>query len=218
MLTLGIDEAGRGPCIGSMFIAGTLFEEKQLDKLKQMGIKDSKLLSHKKIIELSDKIKKIAKDIEVIEVTPKEIDEAIDGNNGLNLNWLEGNKIGEIINKLNPDKAIIDSPSPNLYKFKHFIKKQIKNKNIELIVVHKADRDFVECASASILAKCAREEHVLKIEKKVKQSIGSGYPSNPICKNFLKENHEKYPEIIRKSWAPYKTLIKESQQKSLDKF
>lgn len=218
MLTLGIDESGRGPCIGSMFIVGTLFEEKQLDKLKQIGIKDSKLLTHKKIAELSNKIKQIAKNIEIIEITPKEIDKAVDGNNTLNLNWLEGHKIVEIINKLKPDRAIIDSPSPNLYKFKNFLKKLIKYKNIELIVVHKADRDFVECASASIIAKNMREEQVLKIEKKVGESIGSGYPSNPICKEFLKNNFDKYPDIFRKSWAPYKSHANNLKQRNLGEF
>ena len=218
MLTLGIDEAARGPCIGSMFIVGALFEEKQLDKLKEIGVKDSKLLTNEKRIELSKKIKKIAKAIEIIEVKPKEIDEAIMGNNTLNLNWLEGNKIIEIINKLEPNKAIIDCPSPNIEKFKEVLKKQLKNKNVELIVVHKADRDFLECASSSIIAKTMREEQVLKIEKEVKESIGSGYPSNPVCKEFLKNNYDKYPDIFRKSWAPYKKLIKSLGQKNLKEF
>ncbi|MBS3157544.1 ribonuclease HII [Candidatus Woesearchaeota archaeon] len=206
-----------GAVIGSLFIAAILIEEEKVSRLEKIGAKDSKLLTYKKIAELSKKIKKIVKKYEIIEVTPLEIDEAVDGNNTLNLNWLEGKHIADLINKLNPDKAIIDSPSPNIEKFKGYVKKQLKNKDIELIVGHKMEK-FFAVGAASILAKGAREEQVLKIEKKVGQSIGSGYPSNPICKKFLKENHEKYPEIIRKSWAPYKTLIKESQQKSLDKF
>ena len=46
---LGVDEAGRGPVIGSLFIAGVLVDEKDLNKLKNLGVKDSKLLLHKKI-------------------------------------------------------------------------------------------------------------------------------------------------------------------------
>ena len=45
-------------------------------------------------------------------------------------------RIIEIINKLEPNKAIIDCPSPNIEKFKEVLKKQLKNKNVELIVVH----------------------------------------------------------------------------------
>lgn len=194
-----------------------MIEEDKIDRLKEIGAKDSKLLTHKKRIELAKKIKRIAKDYMVIEATPAEIDEAIDGNNTLNLNWFEAHHIADIINKFNTDKAIIDCPSPNIEKFKGFIKKLLKNKDTELIVEHKAEK-FFAVGAASILAKCAREENVQKIEKMVGQSIGSGYPSNPICKKFLKENHDKYPDIFRKSWMPYKNHIKEKEQKNLGDF
>ena len=69
--------------------------------------------------------------------------------------------------------------------------------------------------TASILAKVAREENVLQIEEKVKESIGSGYPSNKVCQDFLKRNYDNYPRIIRKSWASYKNIIKERNQKNL---
>ncbi|MAF51220.1 MAG: ribonuclease HII [Nanoarchaeota archaeon] len=215
MLTLGIDEAAKGPCIGNMYIVGTLFNEKDLDKLKEMGVKDSKLLTHKDRIELGKKIKKIAEKILVIEATPKEIDEAIDGDNNLNLNWFEAHHIADIINKLKPDRAVIDCPSTNLEVFKNYVKNLLENKNVELIVKHKADRDFIECASSSIIAKNKREENVLQIEKKVKESIGSGYPSNPVCQEFLKNNYNKYPDIFRKSWKTYKKV---AGQKNLTDF
>ena len=130
-LVLGIDEAGKGPVIGSLFIAGALIEEGKIDRLKEIGAKDSKLLTHKKRVELAKKIKKIAKNFIVIEATPAEIDEAVDGNNSLNLNWFEAHHIADIINKFNPDKAIIDCPSPNIEKFKGFVKKLLKNKDVE---------------------------------------------------------------------------------------
>lgn len=215
-LVLGIDEAGRGPVIGSLFMAGVLIEEDKIPKLEKIGAKDSKLLTHKKRLELAKKIKRIVK-YEIIEITPKEIDDAVDGNNTLNLNWLEGKHIADLINKLKPEKVLIDSPSPNAEKFKGFVKKLLKNKNIELIVEHKAER-YLPVGAASILAKVAREEQVLKIEKKVGESIGSGYPSNPICKEFLKNNFHKYPDIFRKSWAPYKSHANHLQQRNLSEF
>ena len=57
----GIDEAGRGPVIGPLVIAGTLIEEAKLEKLKKIDVKDSKLLSIKKIHELAPKIKRISR-------------------------------------------------------------------------------------------------------------------------------------------------------------
>ena len=101
-LVCGIDEAGRGPVIGPLVIAGVVVNKEGLDKLKEIEVKDSKLLPHRKRIELSKKIKEIAESYDIIIIEPDEIDDAVDGNNELNLNWLEGIKSSEIINKLNP--------------------------------------------------------------------------------------------------------------------
>lgn len=214
---LGIDEAGRGPAIGSLFMVGTVFDEKDIPKLKTLGVKDSKLLIHKKRLELEKDILKLSKKHKIIEVTPKEIDEAVNSEDS-NLNWLEAHKVSEIINSLKPDKAIIDCPSPNLKAYEGFIRNNLKDKNVELIVKHKADRDFLPVGAASILAKIHREKNVQKIEKLVGESIGSGYPSNPLCQKFIKNNYDKYPEIFRKSWATYKNIVKEKSQKNLEEF
>ena len=40
MLILGIDEAGRGPVVGSMVIAGVLMDSKHAEKLARRNIAD----------------------------------------------------------------------------------------------------------------------------------------------------------------------------------
>jgi len=216
MLTLAIDEAGKGPLIGSLFIAGAVFEESDLPKLKKLGVKDSKLILHKKRIELAKEIKKISK-FKTIQIPPSEIDEAIDGDNSLNLNWLEAHKIAEIINALKPDRAIIDCPSPNIPAYTNYVKELLKNKKTELIVEHKADLKFISVAAGSIISKCEREKEISKLKEKY-GNIGSGYPADPKTKEFLEKNYKKYPEIFRKSWAPFKKLIKNKKQSKLSDF
>lgn len=216
-LTLGIDESGKGPVIGPLIIAGAMFVEEDLIKLKKLGVTDSKLLKIKKIHELAKEIKKIAKGYKIIIVQPEEIDRAVNSEDGLNLNWLEANKQAEIINELKPNKAIIDCPSPNIPAFRKFLLRKLVHKP-ELILDHKTELKFIEVAAASILAKSKREEEVEKIEKIVGESIGSGYPSNKICQKFLKDNYEKYPKLIRKSWSTYKVLNDKKMQKSLSDF
>ena len=213
MKVLGIDEAGRGPVIGPLVIAGFLMDEKDLDKLEKLGVKDSKLLTTKKRKDLFKKLKKYRHEIIIVE--PAEIDKAVKGNDGLNLNWLEARKTAEIINELKPDKAFVDSPSPNLKAYASYIRDYLHNKKVELICEHKADVKYKIVGAASIFAKETREEEVRKIEKFVGQSIGSGYASNPICQKFLEDNWDVHPEFIRKSWESYKRILRKQGQKSL---
>jgi len=182
MKILGIDEAGRGPVIGPMIVAGVMIED---GKEKMLGeVKDSKLLRQKQRVILSKNIKKVS-EYEVVVVYPKEIDEALLSSN-LNLNWLEANKQAEIINKLKPNVAIIDCPSPNIYKYKEYLRNLLNDKKIKLIVEHKADMNYPVCSAASILAKVKREQEVKKIKKKC-GDIGPGYPAHPKTRKFVAE-------------------------------
>lgn len=215
-LIVGVDEAGRGPVLGPLVVAGFLIDEKDLGKLDKLGVKDSKLLLPKKREELFKKLKKYKHEIIIVE--PAEIDQALRGHDGLNLNWLEARKTAELINELNPDKAIIDCPSPNIKAYASYIRDYIHNKEIELVCEHKADLNYKVVGAASILAKSVREEEVKKIEKFVGQSIGSGYASNPVCRKFLEDNWDIHPEFFRKSWESYKRVLRQQGQKKLGEY
>lgn len=207
---LGIDEAGRGPAIGPMIIAGVMINEGEENLLA--GSKDSKMLIHNVRLVLDKKIKKNSQ-YKIIEVSPKEIDNAINSENN-NLNWLEAQKQAEIINSLNPDKAIIDCPSTNITSFKNYLKNLINKKDIELIVEHKADQNHITCSAASILAKVRREETISRI-KEIYGDVGSGYPSDPKTKKFINDNYKKHPEIFRHSWSTLKKTVENEEQKKL---
>ena len=53
----GLDEAGKGPVLGPMCVAGVLLDEKDLDALARTGVKDSKLLSSRKREALAAEVK-----------------------------------------------------------------------------------------------------------------------------------------------------------------
>jgi ribonuclease HII len=211
---LGIDEAGRGPVIGPLIIAGVMIHD---GKEAELGaVKDSKLLQHKKRIELNHLIQSHS-EFKIIEVLPDEIDKAVDPKNKkMNLNWLEAHKQAEIINELSPDIAIIDCPSPNCKKYTEYLRNLLKQelKNIKLIVEHKADVNYPVCSAASIIAKVRREEEMDKIKDKY-GNVGPGYPANPITQKFIKENWEKHPEIFRHTWMTFKNHEKMKAQRTL---
>ena len=212
----GIEDAGRGPIIGPMVLAGVSIDEDKITELKEMKVKDSKLLTPKKRQELYSKIIAVAKDYKIIIVEPKEIDEALESDS-LNLNWLEAIKFAQIINYLKPDKAIVDCPSPNIKAYKEYLMVYLKDKNIDLICEHKADVNYPIVSASSIIAKVTRDREVEKLKKKY-GDFGSGYLADPKTKKFFDENWEKHPEIFRKTWTPYKDHINGKDQKKLGEF
>ena len=59
----GVDEAGRGPMIGPLVVCGVLLENEMIEKLQEIGVKDSKALSPKKRERLAAEIKKFWEDL-----------------------------------------------------------------------------------------------------------------------------------------------------------
>ena len=213
MLSCGIDEAGRGPLIGPLVIAGVLVDHEETEALRKMGVKDSKLLSKEKIFRLSDEIKKVAREYEVIVVPVDDIDASLNANN-MNLNLLEAKTSAKIINKMKPQRVVADSLTSSPKSYKDCLLSFLKDKDLKMVVETKADLNHLECSAASILAKASREEEIEKIKKKV-GDFGSGYMSDPKTAGFLKENYAKYPDIFRKTWAPFKKIIEFKEQKTL---
>ncbi|MBW2964904.1 ribonuclease HII, partial [Candidatus Woesearchaeota archaeon] len=185
-------------------------------KLKKLGVKDSKLIPPKKREELFEEIKKIVKKYEIMVLSPQDIDAAL-ADPSSNLNWLEADTQAAIINKLTPEKVIVDCPSNNIEAYSDYLRKKL-NVDCELVCEHKADLNHLVVGAASILAKVTRDRMIEDIKKKVGQDIGSGYPADPITKQFIEANYKKYPDIFRKSWATYKTLVAKKQQKGLGDF
>lgn len=218
ILICGIDEAGRGPVVGPLVMCGILLKEEDEKKLVNLKVKDSKLLTKKKRESLFDKIKDISYKYEIITVFPDEIDNAVNNHDGLNLNKLEARKSAEIINLLKPDKAIIDAPSNNIKSYKQYLFELINNKNIELILEHKADLNYPIVSAASILAKVTRDNEIEKIKEKIKIDFGSGYMTDSKTVKFLEKYYEEYPDLFRKSWFPYKNILNKKFQSKLEDF
>ena len=221
-LIIGIDDSGRGPLIGDMVLAGVLLDKKSEESLKESGIKDSKLLSHPTRIKLSEIIKKTVLSYCIIKATPQQIDFEV--NEGKNLNTLEAKKMAEVINRLNTKKdkieVIVDCPSVNISAWTKTLLSFIESpENLNIKCEHKADLNHLVVSAPSILAKVEREEVVSKLKKQY-GDFGSGYPSDPKTKQFLKEHGKKFKDsgIFRKSWQTWKKLFPEKEQNTLNDF
>lgn len=70
-LWAGSDESGKGDFFGSLVVAATVVDNTTAAKLQAAGVKDCKLLTDKKILELEDVIKSTVVDYSVLELKPK---------------------------------------------------------------------------------------------------------------------------------------------------
>jgi|SRR3989344_3689009 len=224
VLLLGIDDAGRGPVLGPMILAGCIIDSETEKEFKRLGIRDSKQLTQKRREFLEEIIKEKSKDFHVISISPEEIDTS--NTEGIKLNEVEALAAAKIINKLNSAantgdtkvKVIVDCPSNSITKWSDFLKMHINNlSNLEVSCEHKADQNHVVVSAASILAKCQREREMEKLKEKYGKEIGSGYTSDPATRKFLTTNLKKHDNkgIFRKSWKTYKDANSSSHQKKL---
>ena len=215
----GADEAGRGPVVGPLVIAGVTFEDDS--KLIDYKVKDSKQLSPKRREELAKIIKKIALKYEILIIPAADID---DMRKIMTLNEIELNAFVKIIGKLKPEICYVDSVDVNENRFGRNISEKIPYK-VDIISKHKADEIYPIVSAASILAKSRREEEVKKIadvlEKKLNLPLGSGYPADPITQKFLRKWLDKFgrlPPHTRHSWKTAQNILNDKKLKKLDDF
>jgi len=217
---LGIDDAGRGPVIGPMVLAGCLIDKDTATNFRKLGVKDSKDLTPKRRDLLVEKIKDQAETFEIVLASPDEIDGNFNG--GSNLNKLEAKKMAQVINKINKGyakiKVIIDCPSVSISPWTDYLKRHIKNlSNLEIVCEHKADKNHISVSAASIIAKHIREIEMTKLKKKYGPEIGSGYCSDPLTIKFLEKHAIKHEHdgIFRKTWRTWKTVCQNINQRKL---
>jgi ribonuclease HII len=208
MQIAGVDEAGRGPIIGPLVIAGVLLDKKDLPKLIGLGVKDSKRLSPRRREELAAEIKELVLRYHVAMLSPAEIDMVVETGKKLHkLNRLEAQKMAEVITILKPDVVYVDASDVLADRFKHHIAENLTFK-VQIISEHKADVKYPIVSAASIIAKVERDRVISELQEKY-GNMGCGYATDPNTLKFLEEWIRKfgfYPDFVRKSWKPAKRL------------
>lgn len=213
MAIFGIDEAGRGPVLGSMFIGVVKVESE--DELRG-DIKDSKALSNRKIHSLAEENDAVKR--EVLEVSAGEIDSG-------NITSIAIARMGDGLTALGvteEDKVYADACLPDAESFEDQLADEANlDSSGNIIGEHGADDEYTIVGLASIFAKSSRERHVEAIQNGEDIDVGSGYPSDPNTREFLKQYVEqtgKIPEYARKSWSTCEDLLEAHNEKTLDEF
>jgi len=228
---MGIDEAGRGPVLGPMVYGTCYCAVDAKARLAKMGFADSKQLTEAQRDNLFDKIKKsssvstsnqqtveIGWMVEILE--PESLSMDMLKINKVNLNLISHNAAINLIRralekKVNITEIFVDTVGPP-EKYQAKLKQLFPG--IQITVSKKADSLFPIVSAASICAKVTRDFRLRNWQFKetipnVATKFGSGYPSDPATKAWLRSNSDPvfgFPSVIRFSWKTTTNVLNDS--------
>lgn len=206
----GVDEAGKGSVLGPLVVAGIGVSKEE--RLSDLGVKDSKLLSQKERVRLYALIRKRCRVATVI-IQAQEIDTI---RNEMTMNACIARAHARVIAKLSPTCAYVDACDVNCLRYAEMIRAHLPLA-CEIVSEHHADEKFMVVSAASIVAKVVRDRELTKLAKKFGE-IGSGYPSDPVTIRWLEGyigEHPSPPLIARRSWKTVGALLAKKTQRSL---
>lgn len=203
-LTLGIDEAGRGPAVGPMVIAAVVLDSRSAAALTRAGLCDSKTYgagdeAHAIRQDLAQDVRRRARFVSVIEVPHTEIDLRVARHE---LNLLERELAARLIEEApTVDRIIADGK-------RMFAALTQRYANFESH--DRAEDKHAAVAAASVLAKVRRDERFAQIRARYEAELGpiagGGY-ANAATRRWLRAYAERYgrlPDEARLTWPhPY---------------
>ncbi|MBN2336224.1 ribonuclease HII [Candidatus Bathyarchaeota archaeon] len=203
MRVAGVDEAGRGCVIGPLVIAGALFRETDVQRLVEIGVKDSKKLTPKKRETLATQIKEIALDISYFELQPRVIDKVVFRSKPLRrLNYLETMAMAKVLRELEPDAAYVDTCDVDNRRCARQMQSVLQFE-VQITCEPRADANYPVTGAASILAK-VRRDHIVAGLRERHGDFNSGYPSDPKTAEYVEKwfrDHDECPTFMRASWS-----------------
>lgn len=149
---IGIDESGKGDFFGPLCIAGVYAQGNEIERLKELGVQDSKNLSDTAIVQIANAIKREVKH-HVVRINPLKYNELQKQFGNLNhlLAWGHATTIEQLVTETGCHAVIIDQ-----FADEHVVIRALKRKKLEVNLTqrHRAEEDLV-VAAASILARQA---------------------------------------------------------------
>lgn len=211
---LGIDEAGRGPVLGPMVYACALAPIERLEELRSIGLADSKTLTEQqrknllqKMLQKADWIAGCVHVISPVYITEKMLDRCKTNLNTISHDAAIGLIQTALDHGVNLSEVYVDTVGKaELYE----AKLQNLFPMLKICVESKADDTYPIVSAASIFAKVTRDRLLQMWPKNERgyrsrdQSIGSGYPGDPITKKYLLTCLDPvfgFPSIVRSSWS-----------------
>lgn len=200
---IGVDESGKGDFFGPLVVAGVYADAKGIEKLLEIGVKDSKTLTATAISQIARKIKQVCP-FQIVIINPQKYNEIYQGFQNLNslLAWGHATVLEALIAKSGCQKAIIDQ-----FANERVVLQALKRKKItmDLTQRHKGEEDPV-VAAASILARDGFVERLKALSEEAGFTLPKGASAQVIAagKRLVQEKgHESLPYFAK---MHFKTL------------
>ena len=180
---IGTDESGKGDFFGPLVIAGAMVDEKNAKYFLDLGIKDSKKLSDKKMLAMAVEIKKNVPH-SIIAISNSKYNELYNNMKNLNklLAWGHARVIENILEHNSCEYALSDK-----FGDENLIKSALmKNgRAIRLDQMCKAESD-IAVATASVLARATYVTKMMEMENTYGIKFQKG------CSNLVKDNAKEF--------------------------
>ncbi|MEB3767891.1 ribonuclease HII [Acinetobacter sp. MD2] len=186
MKIAGVDEAGRGPLVGSVVAAAVILDPNNPIE----GLNDSKKLTEKKREKLFIEIQEKALAWSIAEATHAEIDE----HNILQATFLAMKRAVASLNMM-PDKVIVDG---------NHIPKGIE---ISCEAIIGGDALHAEISAASILAKVTRDRQMFELDAQYPEYGFAKHKGYPTKAHFTAIEQFGVIAEHRRSYAPVKRAL-----------
>jgi ribonuclease HII len=211
--TLGADEAGKGPVLGSMFAAAVRCPAADLPA----GVADSKRLSPGRREELAVEVREVAA-VGVAEVPVARIDDPETDMNALTV-AAQAEALAQVARE--GDRGVVDAGDTDADRFARRVRERL-DIGVDLAGEHGADETHDVVSAASVVAKVERDAHVAALDREYGDAdLGSGYPSDPTTREFLAEyvgEHGAFPACARESWQTCADVLAAAEQAQLGEF
>ncbi len=190
---IGIDESGKGDYFGPLVIAAVYADPPIAEYLTQLGVKDSKTLSDKRVLDLSREISSRCLH-SLVRVGPERYNElhAQMGNLNRLLAWGHARALENILAKTDCKKAIADQFGDERFILDALLK---KGKDVDLVQEPRAESD-VAVAAASILARAEFLNQLDRLSRAVGMPLPKGASQVEATARKLVEMYG--PDVLRR--------------------
>jgi ribonuclease HII len=211
MTDFGVDEAGKGPVLGSMFAAAVAGDPDALPD----GVADSKRLTPGRREALDAAIRE-SMQVGVVEVPVARIDDPETDMNELGV----AAQVDALAQVAEDGLAgHVDAADVDAERFGKRVASAVPC-DVDVTAEHGADDEYDLVAAASVVAKVARDAHVAELCEEYGE-VGSGYPSDPTTREFLEayvDQHGELPDCARSSWQTSRDALAAAEQSGLGEF